>query len=172
MNTENIRALSFSVADIASSTLTDTHIKELVCESYDAAPESEKDHIVAELVANVYRAAPLGVRGQLLQHLLKPLGVLSLVTVANGIFADILFRSGLTNLQLAVDDAKEVQASDVLVLVDYVQQVSRQAVNSLVHVILAEPVLSGSAAATILVTVLMNRAKFRRADDGATSANY
>ena len=168
MNTENTRALSLSVAEIASSSLTDTHMKELLCESYDATPESEKDHIVAELVADVYREAPPGVRGHLLQHLLKPLGVLPLVTVANGIFADILFRSGLSSSQFSMDDAKEVQASDVSVLVDYVQQVSKQAVNSLVHVILAEPVLSGSAAATILVTVLMRRAKFRRADDGAT----
>jgi len=170
VNTENTRAVNGSVEDLAPSALTDTDIKKLACENYDAAPESEKDHIVAVLVADVYREAPLGVRCHLLRHLLKPLGVLSLVTVANGIFADILFRSGLTNLQVAMDDAKEVQATDVSVLVDYVQNVSKQAVNSLVHVISAQPLLSGSAAAMILVAVLMNRAKFRRADDAATAA--
>src|SRR4051812_18284202 len=39
---------------------------------------------IAQLVGQVYEIAPPAERSRLLEHLLKPLGVLSLVAIANG----------------------------------------------------------------------------------------
>ena len=101
----------------------------------------------------------------MLEHLLKPLGVLSLLTVANGVFAKARFRGGWTTMQVQLDDIKNVQASDVAALVDYVQHVSIQVVDGLGQLLVAQPALASSAAAAVLVSVLMKRAKFRRIDD-------
>lgn len=120
---------------------------------------------IAHLVGQVYALAPATVRTRLLEHLLKPLGVLSIVAVANGIFANIRFRSGLSDLQVHVEDAQRVQPSDVITLVNYVQQVSIHAVDGLADLLAASPVLTGSAAAALLITLLVQRARTRRVDD-------
>jgi hypothetical protein len=120
---------------------------------------------IARLVGQVYEIAPPAERRRLLEHLLKPLGVLSMVAVANGIFANIRFRSGWSDLHVRMEDAQQVQSSDVITLVNYVQQVSIHAVDGLADMLAASPVLTGSAAAALLVSMLMQRARNRRADD-------
>ena len=120
---------------------------------------------IARLVGQVYESAPPAVRRRLLEHLLKPLGILSLVAVANGIFANMRFRSGWSELHVRLEDAQHVQSSDVITLVDYVQQVSVHAVDGLADMLAASPVLTGSAAAALLVSILVQRARNRRADD-------
>ncbi|WP_114973686.1 hypothetical protein [Rhodoferax ferrireducens] len=120
---------------------------------------------IAQLVGQVYEAAPPIERSRLLEHLLRPLGVLSLVAVANGIFATIRFRSGWPDIHVRPEDAQNVDASDVITLVNHVQQVSFHAVDGLTTMLAASPVLTGSAAAAMLMTVLMQRARTRRSDD-------
>lgn len=120
---------------------------------------------IAQLVGQVYEFAPPAERRRLLEHLIRPLGVLSLVAVANGIFASIRFRSGWPDLNVRMEDAQNVQPGDVIALVDYVQQVSVNAVDGLAHLLSASPVLTSSAAATLLITVLVQRARTRRAED-------
>ncbi|MDO8251677.1 MAG: hypothetical protein Q7T78_18435 [Rhodoferax sp.] len=122
---------------------------------------------IAQLVGEVYEAAPPVERSRLLEHLLRPLGVLSLVAVANGIFASIRFRSGWPDIHVQPEDAQNVQASDVITLVNHVQQVSFHAVDGLAAMLAASPVLTSSAAAAMLMTVLMQRARTRRAGDPA-----
>ncbi len=58
-----------------------------------------------------------------------------------------------------------VSAHDVVALVDFVQQVSGDAVNGLAQVLAASPAVAGTAVATVLVTVLMKRARSRRETD-------
>ena len=120
---------------------------------------------IAQLVGQVYESAPAAERSRLLEQLLKPLGVLSLVAVANGIFAKIRFRSGWPDLHVRLEDVQNVQASDIIVLVNHVQQVSVQAVNDLAGVLAASPVMMGSAAAALLMTLLLQRGRTRRASD-------
>lgn len=120
---------------------------------------------IAQLVGQVYEIAPPAVRSRLLEHLLMPLGVLSLVAIANGIFAKIRFQSGWPDVHVRLEDAQNVQASDVITLVNHVQQVSVHAVDGLADMLSSTPVLMGSAAAALLVSVLMQRARTRRADD-------
>lgn len=122
---------------------------------------------IAQLVGQVYAIAPPTMRTRLLEHLLQPLGVLSVVAVANGIFANIRLRSSTADLHVRVEDAQNVQPGDVITLVNFVQQVSFHAVDGLADVLATSPVMTGSAAAVLLVTLLMQRARARnrRAED-------
>ena len=120
---------------------------------------------IAQLVGKVYETAPPVERSRLLEHLLQPIGVLGLVAVANGIFAKIRFRSGWPSPHVRIEDAQNVQASDVIKLVEYVQHVSVQTVDGLAQILGMMPTMASSAAAALLVTVLARRARTRRAED-------
>lgn len=120
---------------------------------------------IAQLVGQVYAIAPPTVRTRLLEHLLKPLGVLSLVAIANGIFANIRFRNNTPELHVRVEDAQNVQPGDVITLVSHVQQVSIHAVDGLADMLGSSSVMTGSAAAMLLITLLVQRSRNRRAED-------
>ena len=122
---------------------------------------------IAQLVGQVYETSPPAERSRLLEHLLRPLGVLSIVAVANGIFASIRFRSGWPDMPIQLEDAQNVQARDVITLVNYVQQVSIQAVDGLADMLAASPVMTGSAAAALLMSVLVQRTRSRRSSEGS-----
>jgi hypothetical protein len=121
------------------------------------APDSRTPRI-AKLVAEVYEASPPGERGRLLEPLLRPLGLLSLLAVANGVFAKALFRGGWPEFRLAPDDIRGIRGDHVIALVDFAQQVSVSAVDGLADALAASPVLSGSAAAALLLGLLLQRA--------------
>ena len=121
---------------------------------------------VAQLVGQVYEAAAPVDRSRLLEHLLRPLGVLAMVAIANGIFAKIRFRSGWPEMHVQLEDANRVQARDVAALVDRVQQVSTDTIDGLSQIVAASPVMASSAAAVLLVAVLVQHARTRRASDG------
>lgn len=127
------------------------------------APAS--DLAIAHLVGQVYESAAPAERSRLLGQLLKPLGLLSLVVVANGIFAEIRFRSGWADLHVKPEDAQNVKSTDVVALVNYVQQVSVQAVDGLADILAASPVVTSSAAAGLLVTLLLQRARTHRTSE-------
>lgn len=120
---------------------------------------------VSQLVGQVYEVAPVVDKSHMLELLLRPLGVLALVVVADGIFAKIRFRGGWPDLHVRLEDAQTVQARDVITLVDYVQQVSVHAVDGLAQMLAATPMMATSVAAGLLVTLLVQRAKSRRSDD-------
>ncbi|MGS0754621.1 hypothetical protein ACVBEH_07815 [Roseateles sp. GG27B] len=98
---------------------------------------------IPELVAQVYAAAPPVERGHLLEQLLQPLGVLSLVAIADGIFAKVRFRSGWQDLVVRMEDIQSVRTDHVVALVDHAQQVSVEAVDGLAQWLTASPVLAG-----------------------------
>ena len=123
------------------------------------------DITIAQLVGEVYESAAPAERSRLLEHLLKPLGVLSLVAVANGIFATIRFRGGWPGLHVRPEDAQNVQANDVITLVHHVQEVSVLAVDGLADMLTSSPAMMGSAAAALLTALLVQRARSRRATD-------
>jgi hypothetical protein len=120
---------------------------------------------IAQLVGQVYESAPAAEKSRLLAHLIKPLGVLSLVTVANGIFAHLRLRSAGQDGSAWLTDAPRVQTHDVITLVNYVQQVSVQAVDGLADMLAASPMVTSSAAAALLLSLLMQRARSHRDDD-------
>ena len=122
------------------------------------------DVVIARLVGQVYETAPPVERCRLLEQLMEPIGVLSLVAIANGVFAKIWFRSGWPDLHIRPDDTQNVQANDVIALVRYVDQASIETVDGLAQMVAAWPVMAGSAVAALLVTALVRRVRARRAD--------
>lgn len=71
---------------------------------------------IAQLVGQVCEVAPAADKGRLLEQLLRPLGVLSLVAVADRVFAKIRFRGGWPELKVRLEVAQNVQTSDVIAL--------------------------------------------------------
>ena len=129
--------------------------------SLNAQSDHALDVAIAQLVGQIYKTAPASERCRMLEQLMKPLGVLSLVGVANGIFAKIWFRSGWHNLHIRPEDADRVQVSDVIALVQYVEQASIETVDALAQIVAAWPVMTGSAVAALLVAALARRARSR-----------
>ena len=70
---------------------------------------AQTSELVPALVARVYEEAPPALRGRLLEQLLRPLGLLSLAAVANGIFAKITLGNGWYQLKVNGDDVGRVQ---------------------------------------------------------------
>lgn len=113
---------------------------------------------IPELVADVYEHAPAVERAHLLEQLLQPVGVLSLVGVAGGVFANIRFRSGWQDMHVRLEDIQGVRGDQIVALVRHVQQISTEAVDELAQMLTASPLLCSSAAAALLVTLLVQRA--------------
>lgn len=128
-----------------------------------AAGYHAPDMTVPEVVGKIYDIAPATERCRILEYLLQPLGALALVGVCNGIFTKIWFRSGWNELHIRPEDALSVQGIDVASLVDYVQQASNETIDGLASLLTTSPMMVYSAAAAMLVTVLVRRIKSRRA---------
>ena len=117
----------------------------------------------AELVGKVYETISVQEQSKLLGQLLRPLGILSLVGVANGVFAKLWFRSGQQIAHIRLDDAHQIRAGDVADLVEFVQQVSVETVNGVVEMLTKSPAVTGSTAAALLAATLVRRLRLRRA---------
>ena len=132
---------------------------------YESAPPEEKSRILSALVGCVYETAPPVEKTRLIAHLMKPLGILSLVAVANGIFAGIRFRGASLDFPVGIDDVQKVQTSDVIALTSHAQQVSVQAVDGLAQILSASHTMMSSAAALLLVQILIRQSCHRRHGD-------
>ncbi len=120
---------------------------------------------VAELVAQVFETAPPEFRVTLLEQLLKPLGVLALLAIADGVFARIRFGGGWPSMIIRFEDAQRVQAKDVVALVARLQQVSVESLEGIAKTLAGAPHLGGAAAAALALTLLVQRAQARRSSD-------
>lgn len=122
---------------------------------------SRADAAVPVLLGRVYEVAPPTERARLLAHLMQPLGVLSLVAVANGVFASLRLRDPTAPLSLRFEDTLNISGADVIALAEHAQQVSVETVDALAQWLTASPVLAGSAAALLLAKLLTRRASRR-----------
>lgn len=143
-----------------------TTIENLSGDVYESAPPAVKNRMLSELVGSVYATAPPVEKTRLVAHLMKPLGILSLVAVANGVFASIRFRGASNQFPMGIDDVQNVQASDVIALASYAQQVSMDAVNGLAQILATSPAMMSSAAALLLVQILIRQSRKRQVNDG------
>jgi len=117
------------------------------------------DQDIPELVAQLYCDASPPEKSRLLELLVRPLGLLPLFALADGVFARIWFRNGQERLNIRVEDALAVSGQDIATLVSYVQQSSVEVLDGLMQIINASPVLAGSAAAIVVMLVLQRRAR-------------
>lgn len=132
----------------------------------DLTPQPRIEGAIPELVAQVYEAAPQEERRVLLAVLLRPLGLLSLAVIGNGIFAHLRLHGGWPDFRPAADDLDRVRTSDIVALVHHVQQVSIETVQGLAVYLKGSPVMAGSAAAAVLVAMLVQRSRRRRGEPG------
>jgi hypothetical protein len=123
------------------------------------------DRKIPQLVAEVFESAPLDLRSRLIEHLLRPLGVLSLVAIADGIFANIRFRGGWPDVHVQTEDMRNLQGHQVVALVERVQQLSVDSINGLARMLADAPVLAGSTATAMLLTLLLQQSRNRRNSD-------
>lgn len=140
-------------------------IENLSGDVYESAPPAVKSRILSELVGSVYEIAPPVEKTRLIAHLMRPLGILSLVAVANGIFARIRFQGASPDFPVGIEDVQQVQTSDVIALTSYAQQVSMQTFDGLAQILTASPAMTSSAAALLLVQILLQQSRKRRAND-------
>lgn len=134
----------------------------LVKEVYEASPQKVKKSMLNLLVGGAYEASPVTVRKSLLEQLIRSVGVLGLVTVAGGVFAEIRFRGVWPDVLVNLDDLQMIKKSDVVALVDYVQQVSAGALVDVVQMLASNPALTGSGAVAVLTTIMLRRVPDRR----------
>jgi hypothetical protein len=127
---------------------------------------AESNAEVAQLVGRVFESAPVEERARLLEHLLRPLGALSLVAIANGVFAKILFQNPGRDLHIRLEDVQAMQPGDIVALVDFVQQGSVEVVDGLARMLASSPFMAGSATVALLTLVLLRRARRQRAGAG------
>jgi hypothetical protein len=96
-----------------------------------------RPHDLAQLVGLVYATAPAAVQCSLLAHLMRPLGVLALLPVGNGVFARIRLQNGRPDASMGLEYLHEVCTADVIALTDCVLQRSEDVMiglSQLLHV--------------------------------------
>lgn len=137
-------------------------VEVLVKEVYEASPQKIKKSMLNLLVGGAYEASPFAVRKSLLEQLIRSVGVLGLVTVAGGVFAEIRLRGGWPNVLVNLEDIQRIKKADVVALVDYVQQVSAEALVDVAQMLGSHPALAGSGAVAVLATIMLRRVPDRR----------
>jgi len=134
-----------------------------------AWPSAPISGAIPDLVAQVYEAAPQEEQRALLAMLLRPLGLLSLAAIGNGIFAHLRLHGGWPEFRPPGEDLQRVRGSDIAALVHHVQQVSIETVQGLAGFLKGSPVLAGSAATAMLVAILLQHSRRRRSEPSARS---
>jgi hypothetical protein len=117
---------------------------------------------VAELVGRAYEDAPPAERSYLLETLLRPLGVLALASIADGAFAAMRLRGRLQDPVVQPDDVRRVRSADIVALADCVQRAGVDAIDRLGPALMASPATAASAAAALLVAMLVARMQRNR----------
>lgn len=136
-------------------------IKEIVIDVYESSEPGAKRRMLNLLVGRAYDVAPPGIRKSLLEQLTRPLGVLGMMSVAGGTFARFRFQGHRHNDTLHLDDLNAVRNSDVIALVDHVQQVSTEALVNAVKMLSLAPALNNSGAVSVLTSLVLKRSNDR-----------
>jgi hypothetical protein len=161
MSTDN-QSTPALIDDVVHTAPIRTGADEPYVEAMDAVSRDAADSVVTQLVSKVYESAPPELRSQLLERLIQPLGLLSLLSIAGGVFAKFRLRGNWHNLQGRIEEIKNVQASDVAALAERTQQVSAEALNGLAQILMNSPAIASSAAAATLLALLMHRIQIQK----------
>lgn len=105
-------------------------------------------------VAGLYRDAHAGLRAQLLERLLRPMGVLGLVAVADGVFAALRQRHGWQDAQVTAEDTTAVSADHVFQLATYLQERTPEALASLTDLLATHPAALATVSGALLWDLL------------------
>jgi hypothetical protein len=126
----------------------------------DANTRSSRHSEIARVVSRVYRAASDAVRADMLTHLLRPLGVLGLVSVASGAFARLVRRDGLVPDPISADDVVRYSGEQIRELAMFVHEVNPDALQALIEQL--APHGMGVAALSTAALAMLLRGSQRR----------
>ncbi len=124
---------------------------------------------IPQLIGDLYCSVGPQMRVKLLEHLMRPLGVLSLAAVANGVFAKIRFRSRRPDLKIRADDVAGVKRDDVVSLADHVQQVDEDVIDGLASLLRDWPAAHQNQAAAMLIQLLYHKSSYASSADASGS---
>ncbi|HJV67816.1 hypothetical protein [Ideonella sp.] len=110
--------------------------------------------LVPLYVSGVFRETPLSFRAQLIETLMRPMGALGLVAVANGVFAAVRHRHGWERLQVTLDDTARITADQVLELASYLQQAAPEVFRQVGELISSQPAVASGVSAVLLLQLL------------------
>jgi hypothetical protein len=111
---------------------------------------------LSQLMGEVYEFAPSTVRNVMIELLVSPLGLLSLATVANGIFLEYLLRKQLLESP-AMGAAQDIRASDVIALTERVLQIKAEVIDEVAEIVRMSPTSACCAAAATLAKIPLRR---------------
>ena len=89
-------------------------------------------------VAGLYREAQAGLRAQLIERLMRPLGLLGLVAVADGAFAALRQRHGWMNAEITAEDTQSINADQVFELASCLQERAPEAFSLVAELLSSE----------------------------------
>lgn len=121
----------------------------------DGDANARERSAIARVVSRVYRAANGAVRADMVAHLLRPLGVLGLVSVSSGAFARLVRRDGLVPDTIPAEDIVRYSSEQIRELTMFVQEVNPQALQALVEQLALDGI--GVAALTTAALVMLHR---------------
>jgi len=136
----------------------------------DQDANSIKRFEIARVVSRVYRAANGAVRADMLAHLLRPLGVLGLVSVASGAFARLVRRDGLVPETISAEDIVRYSSEQIRELTMFVHEVNPDALKPLIEQ-LAQNGMGIAALSTAALLMLLRGSRGRPARSSKTTCN-
>jgi hypothetical protein len=104
-----------------------------VAPTADANANARKRFEIARVVSRVYRAANGAARADMLAHLLRPLGLLGLVSVASGAFARLAQHDGLVPDTISAEDIVRYSSEQIRELTIFVHEVNPDALQPLIE---------------------------------------
>ena len=125
---------------------------------------SERSEIVSKLIGNAFETAQPSDKGVMIDHLLGSLGVLSLATIANGVFLKRRFGGASTGPCQAAAKSAPIEARDMQDLAQRVQQIDAEAIDELVQVFNALPLSKTSPVGAILADLPLRKSRRQHAD--------
>jgi hypothetical protein len=128
----------------------------------DGDASSHQRFEIARVVSRVYRAANGAVRADMLAHLLRPLGVLGLVSVASGAFARLVRRDGLMPDTISAEDLVRYSSEQIRELTMFVHEVDPESLQPLVEQ-LAQNGMGIAALSTAALVILLRSSQRRSA---------
>ncbi|MBU0587706.1 MAG: hypothetical protein KJ852_03990 [Gammaproteobacteria bacterium] len=160
----NAQVISARLPSVSSSRqAADIPMEQLVVDVYADATPAEKNRMIAQLIGRVYENASPLERCSILEQLLQPLGLLSLIAVANGTFAKLRLRGEWRRLHVSLEDVRSVKVSEVIALAEHVQQVNLDVIRQLAQMLVTPQMKTASTATSVLRTVLLRPAQPYRA---------
>lgn len=144
--------------------LNTTYVDNWDDSSLQTADPNARSDVISKLIGDAFEAAQASDKSVMLNHLLGSVGVLSLATVANGIFFWHQLGEFSTDSWLAARKSNPVEVRNIRDLAQRVQQINAEAIDELVEVFNAPPLSTTSSVGALLAELPLRRTRRHHED--------